>query len=93
MLSEEILDFVVRRFPIDCHWRDGNCYWFAVILAERFDLDIYYDPIDGHFMAGNDRFVWDYAGHPFINNGYYLLEDIKKNDESWYARLERDCMR
>lgn len=93
MLSEEILDFVVRRFPIDCHWLDGNCYWFAVILAERFNLDIYYNPIDGHFMAGNKDYVWDFLGHPFLNNNYLLLDDIKKNDESWYVRLERDCMR
>ena len=24
---EEILEFIKRRFPTDCHWVDGNCFY------------------------------------------------------------------
>ena len=33
---KEIKDFIKRRFPYDNMWMNGNCYWFARILADRF---------------------------------------------------------
>ena len=63
-MEEEVLEFIKRRFPIDCKWTDGNCYWFAKILAERFGMQIYYLPIVGHFVAGfdSDGKFYDYNG-------------------------------
>lgn len=40
----------------------GYCYQFAVILKERFDGVILYDPIEGHFITLiNDR-LFDITG-------------------------------
>ena len=30
---------------------NGNCYYFAVILKERFGGEIYYLPIDNHLFV------------------------------------------
>lgn len=32
----EVTEFIHRRFPDDCNWTSGNCYYFAVILQARF---------------------------------------------------------
>jgi hypothetical protein len=51
--TNEILEFIHRRFPQDCHWLDGNCFWFALILKKRFpNVEIFYFPIQGHFVVG-----------------------------------------
>lgn len=53
--KERILNFIQRRFPQNCdsNWLTGNCLWFAYILQKRFpDLEIFYLPIEGHFIAG-----------------------------------------
>ena len=43
---DEVLEFIRRRFLQDCHWRDGNCYYFALILKDRFpESRIVYDAI------------------------------------------------
>ena len=28
----QVEEFIQRRFPVDCNWTNGNCYYFAVIL-------------------------------------------------------------
>ena len=35
-LEEIVLKFIKRRFPVDCNWLSGNCYYFAQILMARF---------------------------------------------------------
>lgn len=32
----KIEEFINRRFPNDCNWLSGNCYYFAIILKDRF---------------------------------------------------------
>lgn len=44
--SNEVLEFIHRRFPVDCDWLSGNCFYFAIILKSNFKSgDIYYDVI------------------------------------------------
>lgn len=81
IIKEEINDFIDRRFPIDCHWLDGNCYWFALILSKRFNyLNIYYEPIDGHFLAGNGETFFDWLGEAQPISQPQLLDDIMHED-------------
>lgn len=89
----EIEEFIRRRWPQDCNWLNGNCYWFAAILRARFPfLSIYYDAIDGHFVAGALDTYFDWTGKTSISQGTYLLDEIAKNDKQWYRRLLRDCI-
>ena len=60
---DEVLEFIERRFKKDCDWINGNCYYFAVILQERFPGGIiYYDVIDGHFLYFYNENYYDWVG-------------------------------
>ena len=98
IFMDEILAFINRRFKDDCHWTDGNCYYFAIILKHRFPhLEIVYLAIDGHFMAkdANTNLLYDFNGvhaEDEINDKIFLLDDIRKEDSLWYDRIIRDCV-
>lgn len=91
--STVIKEFITRRWSdSDCKWTTGNCYWFAVILVTRFPcLKIYYEPIIGHFVAGDGITFYDINGE-YISNNLKALEEIEREDTSLYKRLVRDCV-
>lgn len=93
--SEEIVDFIKRRFyNTNANWLNGNCYWFAKILAERFEgLKIYYEPIRGHFISGDGNHFYDYTGLlTELDSNPILLSDIAKSEPNMYKRLVEDCI-
>lgn len=90
----EVREFTARRFPLDNNWMDGNCYWFAGILTNRFDyLTMGYDPIIGHFVAMDvaTNTYYDYDGAHELNATIIPWNTLQKMDPSWAARLIRDC--
>ena len=91
--SQNIIDFIDRRFKdTDANWLHGNCYWFAQILKDRFDyLDIYYEPVLGHFLAGYDNNYFDYTGQVYPET-VYSLNWLKENEVHWYERILKDCI-
>lgn len=93
-MRDEILDFIKRRFGnTDANWCNGNCYYFAVILIHRFpDLKIYYEPVAGHFVAGNNRKYYDANGLYAPIHKPVLFKKICNEDPLWAKRLERDCI-
>lgn len=97
--SQEVIDFIKRRFKSDCDWVNGNCYYFALILADRFkcrDSSIYYDLIDGHFICKIDNAFYDWNGlvkyserdldHIVEWNKYYNIDDLH------YSRIYNDVI-
>ena len=66
-MEDEVLDFISRRFDNnDCNWTEGNCYYFAIILKDRFPEGvIYYDVIEGHFLFFYKNNLYDYYGIQF----------------------------
>ena len=93
-MEEEILDFINRRWKnTKANWTEGNCFWFARILADRFqDLSVYYLPISGHFVAGKNGVYFDVTGKIDLKEPATSLSDIKEEDINWYYRLLRDCI-
>lgn len=93
---DKVEHFINKRFPYNSNWTNGNCYWFAKILTERFThLKIYYNYQVGHFGAFDvQRGVWyDWEGkHEAIPRTCYSLSYLKKHDPKWYRRLLRDCV-
>ena len=84
-MEDQILEFIKRRFPVDCNWCNGNCYWFAVILTKRFPyLSIYYEPILGHFVAGANNKYYDCTGECKFENEPILFSTLKDSDPIWY---------
>lgn len=93
-----ICDFIKRRFPVDNNWCAGNCYWFAVILCNRFpELIMWYFPIANHWMAGNKdgTIFYDWHGKSLkeeIDETPMLWLDMQEFDSLLYERLVRDCI-
>lgn len=89
---DPVLDFIHRRFSKDCDWTNGNCYWFAKILQERFPGGvIIHEPIEGHFLYYYKNTYYDW-------NGVYKGDVSKATDfteevgSSWFHSLVRDCI-
>lgn len=90
-----IKDFISKRFKHDNAWSDGNCYWAAWMIKERFpSLKIYYIADIGHFVAGDtDRNVFFDAHGIFdmLSHSPFQLDWIYEFEPSWYERLMKDC--
>ena len=62
-MKDKVLEFIKRRFEKDCNWVNGNCYYFAIILKDRFSKGkIYYDVIYGHFIFLYGEKYYDWHG-------------------------------
>ena len=93
-MEEIILDFIRRRFSIDCNWLSGNCYYFAIILKTRFpDGIIYYDLVQGHFIFKYEEKFYDWSGkiQPIIND-LVDWESYWKTDYKHFSRIVRDVI-
>ena len=91
-IENEVVEFIRRRFKADSNWLDGNCYYFAVILCERFPIfNIYYAPVAGHFVAGYTGEFYDWRGK-YDEEIPVFLSDIEKEDPAWYRIIVRDCV-
>lgn len=92
-MENEILDFINRRWKDkNQSMFDGNCYWFARILKMRFFfLDIFYLPVEGHFVAGYNGKYFDAKGKVLTTDPIIPLQEIEETDFNWYDRLMRDC--
>lgn len=90
---DEVIEFIKRRFSVDCNWTCGNCYYFAAILKARFPEGvIYYDVVDGHFVFGYQGKLYDYKGR--VRRAIHLVEWDKFDDYDplLRQRIERDCI-
>lgn len=71
----------------------GNCYYFAVILKERFKVgDICYLPIENHFVWKYDGVLFDIKGEHSTSEKVYSWEEYKKIEPIGAKRIERDCI-
>lgn len=91
-----IKEFIARRFKHDNAWTEGNCYWAAWIIKERFPcLQIYYISDEGHFVAGDisANVFFDARGlyEKDLTTAPWSIEWIRIFDTSWYERLMKDC--
>ena len=88
-----ILEFIQRRFPNDCNWVSGNCYYFSLILKDRFpEGKIYYDVISGHFVFEYYGNYYDWTGN-IVPNGYLVeWENFGQYDVLQKQIIIRDCL-
>ena len=94
-MQDEVIEFINRRFPKDCDWRNGNCYYFALILKDRFpESRIVYDVIYGHFFVEYKGKYYDHSGEIAHLGGAYAVywDEFDKYDPLVKQRIIRDCI-
>lgn len=91
----EVCDFIKRRFSENSNWLNGNCYYFAIILKDRFPQGrLWYDFIDGHFIIKIDGNYYDWTGQIFPDESHlYYWTDMPLIDTLLYQRIIRDCIK
>jgi hypothetical protein len=100
MIKYTILEFIKRRFKKDCNWTSGNCYYFAIILSERFKQHnsvIYYNTLEGHFITQIENYFYDWCGILNYTDEYiskYILKwsDLYNIDQTGGDRIIRDVI-
>lgn len=70
----------------------GNCYYFAVILKDRFGGEIYYLPIANHFVCKIKNKFYDILGEAGFTEKPYLWANYKSQDEKSYIATLRNCI-
>lgn len=90
----EIIEFIQRRFPTDCNWISGNCYYMSLILKDRFPEGIiFYDVILGHFVFYFRGNYYDWTGR-IIPEGYLVEWDkFDEYDSLQKKNIIRDCIK
>ena len=90
----EVTEFIRRRFPEDCNWTNGNCYYFAVILQARFGGEIFYDVIYGHFVTKIENKFYDHKGEVDLTDRVLISwQDFEKYDSLQKERITEDCLK
>ena len=90
--KNRVLAFIKKRFPEDSHWTDGNCWWFAEILCVRFRGEIWYNPVDNHFVTKIGRHWYDHEGVYETADRLIDVRELRAEDPIAYRRLVRDCI-
>lgn len=96
-MGDRIIKFIEHFRGSEYTFLYGCCYWFAVILAERFREDcpaIMYEPVRGHFVTRIGDRYYDVRGDVTEMYQYkqmYDMDRLRDSDSSYYRHLMRDC--
>lgn len=91
--DNEVLEFIQRRFKKDCNWIDGNCYYFALILKDRFpEGKIFYDVLYGHFVFQYQDQYYDWTGIVDSLGGIVEWDKFDDYDSVLKHIVIRDCI-
>lgn len=95
IINDEVIKFILKRFPKDNNWKTGNCFYFAVILHARFPHStILYDVIDGHFVTeiGGTKYDWEGIVSDDINHVYINWDNFDSYDERQKQAIIDGCI-
>lgn len=78
----------------------GFCYWFCVILKERFkeeNCEIWFNPRDIHFAIRINNYLYDITGKidfkDFTPWEQYKLHLIESGQEDLLLNIENQCIK
>lgn len=92
-MDNKVLEFIQRRFKNDCNWLDGNCYYFSIILKNRFpDGNIYYDVINGHFIFLYQGIYYDWTGVIELDGCLVEWDKFQEYDSIQKKRIIEACV-
>lgn len=90
-MEQEVLAFIDEFKSATKLFMEGKCYWFAVILKERFSGQLYYDPIWNHWACLINDKLYDVTG--IIQEGMFSpWPGVFIDDTTYYNRLVNQCI-
>lgn len=97
MDSEKVIKFIddfkkTAPAALEDTFLNGYCYWFAHILCSRFDGEIYYLPIENHFIAYIGASFYDITGEIKPNEKPYKWTLYTSIEPFQSYRITRDCI-
>lgn len=96
-MQNQVLNFIKKfKFKYDKQieyvFMSGNCYYFAIILKERFQGEIYYLPIFNHFVCKIDNNYYDITGIACMNETPIKWSTFKQTNRHNAQQIIRDCI-
>lgn len=88
---DDINVFIKRFAGAKDTFLNGCCYWFTVILRERFSAEIYYNPIENHFAGKIGDKLYDVTGE-IDSSGFVQWNDYKYVDLVHARRICDQCI-
>lgn len=101
-MKDKVLHFINGYKKIDVKnieyaFNHGNCYWFAFILHTMFQGEIYYLPIENHFICKIGDDFYDINGLVDESLNYrmdqcYSWEEWQKIEPTDSSRVIKYCI-
>lgn len=92
MTDQEVLDFIKGFKEVKDFFLFGYCYWFAVILEQRFMGQICYMPIKNHFIVRIHNEYYDASGKITPNEKVYSWATYQYKYPTECRVITRDCI-
>lgn len=101
---KDVEEFITYFDGTQDNFLNGNCYWFANLLSERFwqfypVCRVVYNQVDNHFAAmirleDDTTFLFDASGYlgPCDREKWSLWDEYERNEPLDAARVWRDCI-
>lgn len=90
MNDTEISGFIKKFQKAEDTFLYGCCYWFALILSVRFGGNIYYDPVNNHFVTKIKHVFYDITGR--VDGDFIPWDGYETQDVLHYNRIVKDCI-
>lgn len=91
---DKVIEFTKRRFPTDCHWLDGNCFFYAQACKFAFDEgEVLYNVIEGHFIFKLQDKYYDWSGQIEPKGVLVPWDKFEEYDAAQYKVIVRDCIK
>lgn len=71
---------------------EGYCYWFAMILKERFDGELMYNPVQGNFCCRVNGELWDITGEVQDDGNWQEWWLYQMNEPLDAERVRKACI-
>lgn len=91
----EVLQFISQFDGAQDVFLYGCCYWFAHILHNRFNGEILYEPVEGHFVTRIANGLYDIRGEvteQYKECGLIDWDTYAEVDPLHYKHIVRDCV-
>lgn len=92
---ETFINNMKSKYPKELEdvFYNGYCYWFALILANRFKGSIWFNPEIIHFAANIDNNLYDINGLISNQKEWINWTDFQINNQNAVESIVKSCIK